>query len=446
MTPRSVDPFAQTNRGVSSAPSFGGGRTDWAGMSIDEIIDTLRTMEPGQAAGDVETILKAIDAVRRASERMAGMFGDDMRGLASDAALEAGKSLSDAMQRTLETATVVGEALGTAVGIVGATRGQEGRLRELQQHLRDNPEDAPTVRFEADRTMSGTYSSPMQRVQHSLPEPTGPDDLVRGTGSMSSAAAVGSGSEAPRGQAANTVDAGDIGRSGTPAVPVASNGAGPAPSGGGPTPVTPVSSSSSSSGSSGRANGDDPDGLLRGGQGTPGGVGTHGVSAAERSGTGDGNRSGSAGSGVGAGGPITPVVGPLSPLSPSSPSVAAPATSTPPAASATGPRPGITPPVGPAGAPPGGRRPGAEDDDKHKAAPYLHTREHGAEIVGDLPLVGPPVIGDWIPQMVPATPEPAPPRPTPDEPAAPSDRSPRTSDAGTDGRDEPSSTTPGRTC
>ncbi|UOG21502.1 hypothetical protein MTX80_21835 [Gordonia amicalis] len=299
MTGPVADPFAQNNRGVSNAPSFGGGRTDWAGMGIDEIIDTLRTMDPGRASGDVETILKAIEAVRRSSDRMAAMFGDELLGLASDAALDTGKALSDAMQRSLATATVVGEALSTAVGIVGATRGQEGRLRELQQHLRDNPEDAPMVRFEADRTMSGTYSSPMQRVQHALPEPTGPDDVVRGIDGPSSAAGPGSGSEAPRGQAANTVDAGDFGRSGGATAPVATGGPGPGPAGGGPTPVAPVSSSSSPSGSSGRRDADDPDGLLRGGQGTPGGVGTHGVAGAGRSGNDRGNGSDRTGSGVG---------------------------------------------------------------------------------------------------------------------------------------------------
>lgn len=437
-------PFAQNNRGVSNAPSFGGGRTDWAGMGIDEIIDTLRTMKPGQAAGDVETILKAIDAVRRASERMAAMFGDDLRGLASDTALEAGKSLSDAMQRSVETATVVGEALRSAVGIVGATRDQEGRLRELQQHLRDNPEDAPMVRFEADRTMSGTYSSPMQRVQHSLPEPTGPDDLVRGMGGVSGAGgASGSGSEAPRGQAANTVDAGDFGRPGGGAVPVAPRGAAPGPAAGGPAPVTPVSSSASPSGSSGGRGADDPDGLLRGGQGTPGGI-TPGLAGSGRTGIGGESRSGGTSSGSGSGGGPIPVVGPL-PLSPSSPGVATPAASTPPAASAAAPRAGITPPVGPAGAPPTGRRPGAENDDQHKAAPYLHNREHGAEIVGDLPLVGPPVIGDWIPR--PASPLSETPafRPTPGEVLTPSDRSPGTSDTRTDG-DESSPNTRGRTC
>lgn len=49
-----------------------------------------------------------------------------------------------------------------------------------------------------------------------------------------------------------------------------------------------------------------------------------------------------------------------------------------------------------------GRR-GGSDDERHKTAPYLHNREHGAEIVGALPLVGPPVVGDWLPVATTAT-------------------------------------------
>ena len=46
--------------------AFARGRTQWAGMSIDEILDVLSTMEPGRAGGDVNTILQAIESVRRA--------------------------------------------------------------------------------------------------------------------------------------------------------------------------------------------------------------------------------------------------------------------------------------------------------------------------------------------------------------------------------------------
>ncbi|MFT4127994.1 MAG: hypothetical protein QM662_17415, partial [Gordonia sp. (in: high G+C Gram-positive bacteria)] len=57
--------------------------------------------------------------------------------------------------------------------------------------------------------------------------------------------------------------------------------------------------------------------------------------------------------------------------------------------------PGTTPRPTPGLPPAGGSRAGSERDDRHRPAAYLHSGEHGREIVGDLPLVGPSVLGDW---------------------------------------------------
>ena len=61
---------------------------------------------------------------------------------------------------------------------------------------------------------------------------------------------------------------------------------------------------------------------------------------------------------------------------------------------------GATPSAGtrggnPMGSPAGGRGAGKDKDGEHRAPSYLHTRENGEEMVGRLPLVGPPVLGDW---------------------------------------------------
>ncbi|MCR5979967.1 hypothetical protein GDN83_19850 [Gordonia jinghuaiqii] len=386
--------------------SISGGATDWATMSIDEILDKLATMDPGRARGDVDTILSAIDAVRRAAERMNAMFGDQMSGLASDAALDAGKRLSSAMTATSETATHIGDAMSSAVGILDATRAQEARLREMQRHLREHPEASPSVRFEADQLMTGTYSSPMVRVQAGLPgDGSGANGLTRAD--AVAAGGGGLGSETARGQAANTVDAGDFGPSGAPVAPTPAVPAGPGPGGNGPAPsATPAAASGPSSGSSGRGGAGGPDGLPRGGQGTANAAApVVPVAGAGRSGHGAGAGAdgwGREGSGTGGAGPIVP----LSAATPAAPPPSAPAGAP---ANPAGQRPAAMPPTGPAGAPPAGRRPAARDDE-HKAAPYLNNREHGAEIVGDMPLVGPPVIGDWIRQAFPtapdATPEP----------------------------------------
>jgi hypothetical protein len=43
----------------------------------------------------------------------------------------------------------------------------------------------------------------------------------------------------------------------------------------------------------------------------------------------------------------------------------------------------------------GGRGAGKDKDGEHRAPSYLHTRENAEEMIGRLPLVGPPVLGDW---------------------------------------------------
>ncbi|WP_439032384.1 hypothetical protein [Gordonia terrae] len=420
----SPEQFYNTH-GAGNERTFDGARTEWAGMGIDEILDVLASMNPGVADGDVNTILQAIEAIRRAAESMHGMFGDQMSGQASDAALEAGRSLSADMATTSASAGRIGDAMSGAAGILESTRGQEGRLRELQQHLRDNPEDAASVRHEVDRTMTGTYSSPMIGVQYTLPrEPVNANGMTSGAGTVEAidttgSAAGGGGSETTRGQAANTVDAGDFGPSGARAAPTPVPAAGPGPAGGGPgTTASPAAASGPSTGSAPRVGADGPDGLLRGGRGTPEAV-MRGASSTRDSqnptGHAGGSVSGAAAGASGGSGSVAPLAMPAPAPAPApGPSSAAPlstpvsspaSASTPPGA--VGQRPGGIGSPGPLGAPPGTRRPGG-DDETHRAAPYLNTREHGAEIVGDMPLVGPPVIGDWVRQAFPSTPEPAP--------------------------------------
>ena len=104
------------------------------------------------------------------------------------------------------------------------------------------------------------------------------------------------------------------------------------------------------------------------------------------------------------------------------PGLASPATSTSTGNASTpsgngtpagAPRSG-TPGVPPAGG--GGRH--RADDKKHTPAIYMHSEQNGRDIVGDMPLVGPPVLGDWVPRAAPVPEADPVPATTPDRPDA----------------------------
>ncbi len=86
------------------------------------------------------------------------------------------------------------------------------------------------------------------------------------------------------------------------------------------------------------------------------------------------------------------------PVVPATPAGGMPGGPAVPSAGAPGMRPAM-----PAGGAPGG---GGGRDLKHRPPGYLHHDAHGREIVGDLPLVGPAVLGDWGPQAMPPITEP----------------------------------------
>ncbi|MGH3625538.1 MAG: PPE domain-containing protein, partial [Sciscionella sp.] len=55
---------------------------------------------------------------------------------------------------------------------------------------------------------------------------------------------------------------------------------------------------------------------------------------------------------------------------------------------------GATGRTGPGGMPLGGRGGKGGDDEEHQLASYLVTEDNGSEIVGDVPMTAPPVIGE----------------------------------------------------
>ncbi|MDL9937145.1 hypothetical protein QSJ18_10360 [Gordonia sp. ABSL1-1] len=377
-------------------PSPSASTTDWSALSLAEILGILGSMQDGNVAGDIAAIRTAIARVRRAMGRLNGEFGSDlMTGGAPDAGVAAAHRLSTAMSTGLAGADAAAAAMDSGRGTIAATRAFEPEMRRLQQHVRTHPEDVPLVRSQVQSMMLGTYSRPMNDAADSLPDAVlTPDELVAtdDAGSGTSGAGGDRDADGTRRQAGGSAGAGDLGPSGpspagTPSTVQPTNAAA-ATSGSGPS--SGAGAPSGSGGDRRTASGDGPSGLRRAGLGTAD-VGTRAAALEGRGGAGP--RPGSEASTDPGGVPAGPR--PLTP--PMLTGVAPPTPSTPGAATGAGQRP-----VGPGTVPPGGARQQSRDR-KHVPAHYMHTAEHGREIVGSLPLVGPPVLGDWSPQASPAS-------------------------------------------
>ncbi|AZG44032.1 hypothetical protein [Gordonia insulae] len=408
------------SRGVS-----GGGSTNWM-LAIQQMLERIKSMEPETALADAEALQQAIKAAVDASERLARAFDGD--GLEGEAATSSSTRASDLAAQIASNANAVSGgavALGSASGVMSAARLNAPFLQQMQKEMEDKPEDAADIMTRAASLMTASYNAPMSAAASQAPSPGMSADsatsaVLSSGGSVSGGGGGGnSGGGGSRGSAGGSTDLGDYGTTGVKdpnATPAASTSGDQSP----PSGTTAGSDKPLSLGdnpSGGGTGGDDPDTLTRGGLGSPNSVDGSTNPAAMMMGPG----------GVGAGAGAKAVGGAASPggiggtnganganaastlsrrLSGAIPTAA---TSNPVSTTPVGTGSGRVGGTGPMGGTPHGGRARGSDKGEHKAAHYLHTKENGAEIVGSLPLVGPPVIGDW-----------APPQPLP-EPAKPSD-------------------------
>ncbi|MEP9412863.1 hypothetical protein ABLE92_00720 [Gordonia sp. VNQ95] len=387
-----------------------GAQTPWGSMSIGEILHILTTMSESSARGDAEAVTTAIATIAGIADALAGAFDNVgvLRGRAAEGAVDAAERLVAEIRATADGAQTSAAAIGAAAGVLGITRAQEPVLVEHQRRLQEHPEDAATVRAQVTRLMTGSYSSPMLEAAGALPDVTSgeKDNFYSGgvaggttTGAGSTSGPAGgnqSGAIADIDGADPSAPGGVIEPSPTTTDPDAATPAAPA------TETTPVTTSTTT-GSPSAGDGEDPSTLTRGGLGDPVGVGPGaGAPGGRITGTG----AGGGGRGSNPGGPVGGAPSGVPSVMPPflAAGSAAPVSSGAPAVSGAPPGPGLrgTPPGTGPGAAPSGR----DRDTRHRPAPYLHHGEHGRDIVGDLPLVGPPVIGDWTPQAYPATADP----------------------------------------
>ena len=409
--------------------AVGGGNTNWF-VAIQQILSRLESMGPESAAADAQALAQAISAANQAAELLYRFGGDVLQGVAATESENAARQISSDIAGAAAKAQPGIDALVNAQSVLLASQAQRGSLIELQGELMNPLGDAFGAMTRAGLLMTETYNGPMSSAGDGLglAGTAGAGSLTAGAGGGAAGGGAGSSadpSSAARSSAAGATDIGDYGtQSATPPT---------APPGGGTSADPAVSSSAAGSadsplplgdGSASGGGGDGPDSLTRGGLGSPDsssgavapaammpGSAAGGAGAARLAGGAGGASAGGSG---GSSGANTAALSRR--LSAPMPSAAAPTTGTP-----------ATTPVGagpsrggaaPMGAPHGGRGGRGSGDSQHKSAHYLHTTENGADIIGTLPLVGPPVIGDWAPPqaVAPAKPDDGPAQDSDDNP------------------------------
>ncbi|QTI71200.1 hypothetical protein [Gordonia polyisoprenivorans] len=379
------------------------GSTDWGSMSITEILTIISSMKQGAAQGDADAVLVAIEKVEGIAHALLNGFTDDgvLMGQAARGAVDAALRLGGEMSASVADARGSAAAMTEAAGILGATHGQKPLLEAYRTRLQDHPEDAAAVRSQVRSIMRGTYGGPIVGAAAALPSPVGPigTDSYAGVGGGSGSAdgASPSGSGPSGQQSASLIDVDDTGPAGPGGGP---DGGGPT---GGDTPTTAVPAAGPAS-TTGGGGGSGPSGSGGGGNNpsalTRGGLGSPVTPGAAVPATGRGTAGGSEGATAGGAGLPEGVISlPPTAFAPPATLAGTPGAGAAGAGTPGSPGGGMRPTTGP-GAGPGAAGGARSRDTRHRPPHYLNDGENGREIVGELPLVGPPVIGDWSPQAL----------------------------------------------
>lgn len=390
------------------------GQTDWLGHAIDEMRRICATMEPSSAEADAEAIRLIASRISLAADTYHASLG----GLYPEGEFH-GESVTGSRQATLngirhvdDSASVgvqIADQISAISSILSSTKGS---VADLDTAYKDADSAAQRIlqHRQLATTMTDVYSNPVIGANGSMPEYSSAPLPQLGADFQpiqTSMAGHGGGAGGPSDSSGLVGGlAGDGGRDGL--------GGPSGPGGSGAEQITyagdPVGDKPLSLGTPGQTGtadaGGPSSGPLNGAFGSPVAGGPRGAgttNAALKSpgqagsglaGRGGGSSSGGGGRGGGSGGiggagtepsplvrrPITPLATPTA--GGVQPSGTGPATST---------RGGS--PMGGPGA--GGRGAGRDKDGEHRAPSYLHTRENAEEMIGSLPLVGPPVLGDW---------------------------------------------------
>ncbi|MFW0791001.1 hypothetical protein [Gordonia sp. CPCC 205333] len=363
----------------------GGGRTDWDSHSIADIIAKLHTMDSEQAVADAAALNAAVTSAQAVVTRLGSVFTSTewiLQGNAATAGYTSAHAIADDIATSAHSASSAISALSEASKTLTVTRTTEFTLAALQAQAVAEPQNAAAIKASVTTTMNSHYSDPMSGT--TVPATRGAG-VARRAGTTERTA-----TDTPTPNTPGKFTPTDNTPSNTPVNSVA------------PATKTPTANSDPSTSTTTTTVGNQQDSTQKqsnaptsANDGKQRNIRTSTPVRIDPVGqkrdkplnlTGGGSRSPSRSPGSRAAAPaqMTPLrrVG-ISSISPGATPMRSPGSQSPTNRGTAQPY-----------APHAGRSRGGEDG-KHKVASFLNTARNGEEVVGSLPLVGPPVIGDW---------------------------------------------------
>ncbi|GAB18642.1 hypothetical protein GOEFS_060_00350 [Gordonia effusa NBRC 100432] len=362
----------------------GGARTDWDAHSVADIIAKLQTMDSAQARADAAALATAVSSAQAVAQRIASVFENTewiLKGKAANGGYNAAQRIAVDIAKDASVASRAISALSEAGETLRAAAHTQFTLVALQAQMAAEPENAAVIKAAVTETMNVNYSDPMSGT----PVP----------GALAGNTVKPTARSGPNGEDTAAPSARQSPDDKTPATISPTNAPSNTKSPGSQTPAstknakTPTTTIGTQQNSAPKST-DAPTANDKGQRDkqTPTPIRTD-PNWSKKDKPLNLNR-GAAPLSIRSPGTRGAVPAPAIPLRRVGISPIAPASTMTPGTPSPANRGSMQQPY----APHAGRSRGGEDG-KHKAASFLNTARNGEEVVGSLPLVGPPVIGDW---------------------------------------------------
>lgn len=375
------------------------------------------SMGAEQARADVAALFAAIERAQAAAQRVEAVFlatSGSLKGEAAQRGMQSATAIANDISRAARVAGSAGVNLRGVANTLSETKAKAPVLRAAAAELAKSDltaDETAQVRAAVAAAMNTVYSDPM--LDTAIPLGIEPTVSAGHDNAAVSPVNPGAGQRDNGSTSFNGLGSGLVpGSAGSPGSPTGTttktpSTGNPAPSAAGGTESAGPSESAKNPGGaspSGPASTNNPKDKLTGdrpgpstvGRGDPGVVGGPRLGqpglGQPRPGPGSGLSGRTPGTIAGAGTPKPPLTTPRLGMTTTG---GPPATTAPLRSTGSGMRGGM--PFAP-------RATRSEEADDRRAADYLHVRENADEIVGELPLVGPPVLGEPDPPSDPDVP------------------------------------------